>query len=118
MARNISKFIMDDDGSFSSDTGEEIIKEKIKQVLLTQKGELAWDPSFGSNLNKVRHQKNTRVISELARVYIEEAIEQHIPEVQIIDTVAQRGDSSIVISIIYAIGDDGDQQSLSFQFGV
>ena len=54
--------------------GADVIKSAVGQVLGTvgasdfTQGELPWRTDFGSLLHLLRHQKNDRVLQELARV--------------------------------------------------
>jgi hypothetical protein len=69
-------FRRDKKRDFASGTGEDLLRSKVQQVLLTQgatsrsSGELPWRTGFGAGLELLRHQRNDAALAELARVQI------------------------------------------------
>lgn len=68
----------------------EDIQSCVGQILGTrcsagdvQGGELPWRTDFGSRLHQLRHRNNDAILSELARVYVVEALQRWEPRVRI-----------------------------------
>jgi len=76
-------FQRDGKQSLASAGGEAHVKSKIQQVLTTRLGELAWNPAFGSNLDRLRHMDNDADITPIARRYTLDALELWMPEIVI-----------------------------------
>jgi phage baseplate assembly protein W len=90
---------------FATGTGRELLASKVRQVLMTEgpsprsHGELPWRTSFGSSLHLLRHQRNDEVLAELARVYVRDALQRWVPEVELVEVVATRVDAGVHIRV-------------------
>ncbi len=91
---------------FATVEGEELLRAKIKQVLLTEgatarsEGELPWRTALGSGLYLLRHQNNTAVLGELARVYVRDALRKWLPEVQVVSVSAAQQDNVLRLDVV------------------
>lgn len=75
------------------------LQSMIGQVLGTMggsdytEGELPWRTEFGSLLHFLRHKQNDEVLSELARVYVAQALARWIPQILILEVRTEKKDS-------------------------
>jgi uncharacterized protein len=80
-------FRRDQKADFAAAGGGALIRSAVGQILGTvgssdfTQGELPWRTEFGSLLHLLRHQKNDRVLQELARVYVVDALKRWEPRV-------------------------------------
>ena len=101
----LSPFQRDRKRDFASGSGTELLRSKLRQVLLTRgaahgaEGEMPWRTSFGSALDRLRHQRNDAVLAELARVYVRDALAKWIPSAKLTRISIEREGSSIFLKI-------------------
>ncbi len=64
-------------------------------------GELPWRTEFGSLLHLLRHQKNDRVLQELARVYVVDALKRWEPRVVVtaVQVAREQQDGENVLAV-------------------
>ena len=80
-------FRRDQKTDFAAGGGEAVVRSAVGQILGTigssdfTQGELPWRTEFGSLLHLLRHQKNDRILEELARVYVVDALKRWEPRV-------------------------------------
>ena len=77
----------------------------IGQVLGTSKGTLPWRPDFGCDLERLRHQPNSATTEDLARVFVQDALQQWEPRAQLtsVDRVPS-ADNEIDLRVTSRIG--------------
>ena len=81
-------------------SGDALLKSKIIQALATE-GEMPWNTAMDSGLNRLRHQQNNDVLSELARVYVQDALSKWVPEVEMVDVAAEQQEAILLLRISY-----------------
>lgn len=92
---------------FASGSGPELLRSKVIQALATEgetprsTGELPWRTAFGSGLHLLRHQRNDEVLSELAQVYVRDALQRWVPEVELVAVTATREDAALQLTVQY-----------------
>lgn len=106
-------FRRDQKADFAADGGDAVIKSAVGQILGTigssdfTQGELPWRSEFGSLLHLLRHQKNDRVLQELARVYVVDALKRWEPRVVVTSVQASReqqdGENILAIRLRYNV---------------
>ncbi|NOK04696.1 MULTISPECIES: GPW/gp25 family protein [Myxococcus] len=90
---------------FAVGTGPELLASKVRQVLLTEgatphsTGELPWRTSFGAGLSRLRHQRNNTVLTELARVYVRDALARWLPGVQLVQIEVEQNTAEIALRV-------------------
>lgn len=83
---------------FAVSEGVAHVRSMISNVLGTRsdseftQGELPWRTDFGTLLHHLRHRNNNLVTSELARVYVAEALARWVPQVIFRDVEIATGD--------------------------
>ena len=85
---------------FAHGYGDDLLKSKIIQALATE-GELPWRTDLKSGLSRLKHQQNNDVLAELARVYVNDALRNWVPEVEVLKVITERRDSSLYLRISY-----------------
>ena len=94
---------------FSSDlalkTDEEAIKESLKNIILMDKGEKLFQPSFGGNIRAMLFELNSPATIKLIQEQIKSTINNYEKRVQLIsvEVYSLIDDNRIVIKIIYAL---------------
>jgi uncharacterized protein len=97
-------------------SGPELWDAKVRQVLLTDgdtpqsAGELPWRTSFGAGLSRLRHQRNTAALAELARVYVRDALRRWLPSVVLVDVAVVQRDAELAVEITYRTSRDSAPQ--------
>ncbi len=81
----------------------ELIKDSIKQILLTRKGERVMLRNFGSNLHKLIFEPNDELLAELVKVEVEEAIGEWEPRVEIVEVETLRKGYEVKVYITFRI---------------
>lgn len=111
---------------FASGTGTELLRSKVRQTVLTNSGrasaggELPWRTRFGADLDDLRHQSNDIVLAELARVRIRDALRRWVPEVEVLDVMANRVGSRLELSLRLqrrAISSESEVMTLPLSIG-
>ncbi len=98
---------------FAAAGGDAVIRSAVGQILGTvgssdfTQGELPWRTEFGSLLHLLRHQKNDRVLQELARVYVVDALKRWEPRVVVTSVQVAReqqdGENVLAIRLRYNV---------------
>lgn len=111
----IRPFQRDLKNDFANTGGVALVKSAIGQILGTRAssdftiGEMPWRTEFGSIVYLLRHQPNTDVLQELARVYVADALRLWEPRVALrrVDITQKRapnGELSVLhIEVAYNI---------------
>ena len=100
---------------FASGSGEELLKSKVVQVLMTEadtpktSGELPWRTSLGSAIHLLRHQRNDNVLAEMARVYIRDALKKWLPKVSVASVSVRRENAALILQVRIADINQGQE---------
>ncbi|ADO70410.1 GPW/gp25 family protein [Stigmatella aurantiaca] len=90
---------------FAAGTGAELLASKVRQVLLTEgatphsTGELPWRTNFGAGISRLRHQSNTTVLAELARVYVRDTLARWLPGVQLVQVRVEQDAAMLTLHV-------------------
>lgn len=74
---------------------------------------MPWATDFGSGISRLRRQKNTDVLSELARVYVRDALKEWVPEVEVLDVLAKREGDQLCLDVRYRVSRDGETENFA-----
>ncbi len=106
---------------FASGSGEELLRSKVIQALMTEgatprsSGELPWRTSFGSGLGLLRHQRNEAVLKELARVYVRETLARWVPSARMISLEVVQEDATLTIKLRVREQETGAEAAVEVQ---
>jgi len=75
--------------------GHDLRVAQVRNVCLTNPGELPWRTRFGAGLDRLRHRRPDDVLVELVRVLLRESLRKWSPSVELTD-VSVRGDGEIL----------------------
>jgi len=101
----LTPFRRDRKRDFASGSGAELLRAKVLQALMTEgvtsrsSGELPWRTSFGAGLHLLRHQRSDSILSELARVYVRDALTRWVPSAQLVSLVVNREDTALILKL-------------------
>jgi uncharacterized protein len=84
---------------------EDAIKESMKNLILTERGERLFQPTLGSNVRKTLFENNTPATLKILQEQVKEVINNFEPRITLIDVeIINNYDSNKVgINIIYYI---------------
>jgi phage baseplate assembly protein W len=94
---------------FSNDlalkTDEEAVKESLKNIILIDKGEKLFQPTFGGNIRAMLFELNSPATIKLIQEQIKTTINNYEPRAQLIDVEVYSliDDNKVAIKIIYAL---------------
>ncbi len=99
-----SKYI---DGIPGKSSNEEVIRDDLMQLLLTEPGERVMRPDFGVGLNRLLFEHDPVLIDGLAHKLIRTAIEKFEPRIEIISLTIQikteaGGINTLIINLVYS----------------
>jgi len=98
----VRPFRRDLKSDFASAGGEALVKSAVGQILGTMassdftEGELPWRTEFGSLLHLLRHQPNSDLLGELARVYVVDALGRWEPRIHVTAVSATREAANVL----------------------
>lgn len=105
MSGLLTPFRRDLKRDFASGDGNEQLRCKVMQVLMTDgdtplsSGELPWRTRFGAGLTLLRHQRNDEILSELARVQVRDSLRRWLPGVKLASFKAAREKGELILRI-------------------
>lgn len=71
------------------DVNEEAVKQSIKNILLTNRGERLFNPTFGSDLRSILFENFSPQTESQLKEYIEMSVNNYEPRAALIDVVVQ-----------------------------
>lgn len=86
-------------------TNEEAVKEAIKNIILTDKGERLMQPDIGSDIRRLLFENYTPATSKLVETLIKTAMANYEPRAEIlgVSLVATPDKNKVVINIVFAV---------------
>lgn len=98
--------------------GEDLVRESILLILATARGERVMRPDFGCRLNEMLFASNDVITATLIESYVEEALLEWEPRIDVLDiTAVPRQDQSVIdISIDYMIKTTNNKYNLVYPF--
>lgn len=110
-------FAIDEGGGVVASGGDEAIRNKIVQVLMTAPGERIHQPEFGCGLLNMVFEPNNSVLATTIQFTVSQALTRWLDEEMLVDSViANSVDEYIVIEVIYTKKDTMQQQAVRVQF--
>jgi phage baseplate assembly protein W len=97
---------------FETGAGSVLLGSKVRQVLLTDPGELPWRTSFGAGLGRLRHQNNDAVLRELARVSVRDALTRWMRGVRVVKLETKNAEGVLAIELAVAEAQTGEGANL------
>jgi len=106
------------DGTISTSAEAEDVRQSIRIILGTNKGERVMRPEFGANLGKLVFEPLNATTESLARHYVEEALTTWEPRIDQIEVTseADRPMGRIVFDIGYRIRSSNTFYNLVYPF--
>ena len=84
---------------------KEQVKDNLRNLVLTIKGERVFNPRFGCDVYKLIFDPNTAQLELSIRNTLTDAINEFLPYINLIDVVTERNDTTLTIKIAYSIPD-------------
>lgn len=92
-------------GDLALNRDEEAVKESLKNIILMDKGEKLFQPSFGGNIRAMLFELNSPATLKLIQEQIKSTINNYEPRVELIDVEVYSliDDNKVAIKIIYGL---------------
>lgn len=105
-------------GKLCTAEGEESIKESIELILATARGERVMRPEFGCRLNEMVFASNDMITATLIEGYVEEALINFEPRIEVLDvTATPRKELSVIdIKVDYVVKTSNSKYNLVYPF--
>lgn len=84
-------------------TDDELVKQSLLQILMTQRGERVMRPQFGCNLHQYVFENNNDLLAQLLRTEVAAAIGRFEPRAALQDVQFERNDSDLIVTINYVV---------------
>ena len=103
-------------GDLAVKIDEEAVKESLKNIILIDKGEKLFQPTFGGNIRAMLFELNSPATMKLIQEQIKSTINNYEPRVELIDIEVYSliDDNKIVIKIIYALRNKEEPLEVEF----
>lgn len=106
-------------GRFAGAAQEESVREAIRIILSTARGERVMRPSFGCNLHELAFAPNDAVTAAQAEFEVREALEAWEPRIDVLDVQARTGADGgewLLIEIEYRVRSTDNRFNLVYPF--
>ena len=110
---------LDTRGQLALVSGANDVREAIRIILLTDKGERVLRPDFGSELYLLEFEPNDAATAGLARRYVMEALGQWEPRIEVLEVFAEPDPADaarLLIEIEYRLVASNSEYNLVFPF--
>ena len=92
------------------------LEEDIRMLLMTSKGTLIGDPSYGSDLYRIIYYGNTSATASRIRYEIADCLAEHYPQVKIISVDVEFNENSVIMNIHYNIDYSNVSSNMMLEF--
>ena len=94
---------------------EDAVKESIKNLILTDRGERLMQPNIGGNVRAMLFENITPAVLKLIEEQIRTTIKLHEPRADLIDVIVSSNidDNTVVVKIIFYISTNSQPITLS-----
>jgi len=99
-------------GYFSTSADKKLVKENMKQILLTNPGERIMLPDFGVGLRRYLFEMNDEQLATVIREKIVQQVAKYEPLANIIDIQFKQQDNEMRIRITYRLKDVTYEQAV------
>lgn len=84
---------------------EDAIKESLKNLVLTDKGERLFQPNLGSDIRKTLFENNTPATLRILQEQVKEVINNFEPRITLIDVeiISNYDENAVSINVVYYI---------------
>jgi phage baseplate assembly protein W len=103
----------------ASSGGEDSIKESIRIILNTEKGERVMRPDFGCGIYELVFAQNSTSTASLMQFYIEEALLKWEPRIEVLNVSVvpdEDEQSLLIINIDYMVKTSNTRDNLVYPF--
>lgn len=107
------------DNKIAISEGEESIRESIKIIISTVKGERVMRPEFGCNINALVFAANNTATTTLVAFYVKDALEiwePRIDDIVVIVSPDEEQENLLNIDIEYKVRTSNTKQNLVYPF--
>ena len=86
-------------------TNEEAVKQSIRNILLTNRGDRLYDNNFGSDIRKILFENFSPAMESVLSDLIRTAIENHEPRARIIDILVNSNvdEHYLVVTLVFNV---------------
>lgn len=84
-------------------SGGKLVSMALRQILNTDRGEMPWNPLFGTNLRRQKHKLLNEDFQNLVRSELSRAIREFEPRVQVVSVSVQAKGTTATIRVEWQI---------------
>lgn len=88
---------------FKSASGIPLVREAVKQIIGTVRGEIRWRPTFGVRIAKHKNKPNTDERASLLSDELMGAIKQNEPRISTLEVSVTNTDNKLIANISWAV---------------
>lgn len=88
---------------FKNAAGIPLVREAVKQIIGTNRGEIRWRPTFGVRIAKYKNKPNTDERAQLLGDELMGAIKQNEPRISTLDVTVNNQDNKLIANISWAV---------------
>lgn len=94
----------------------ELVGQNLRTLLTVPIGYLIREEKFGTRLQETLEEPNNEALRFLIRKYVTDAIQRHEPRVEVINVVAVREYSKVLVRVTYNLKEQNTEQTLSLAY--
>ena len=110
----ITPFRSNKAGGFVRGSGPDLQESKLRQIIMTDPGELPWRTRFGSGIDLLRFQ-SAELIAEVARTRLIRAFAAWAPNVSVISVSGEALGTAVFLKIVYSASGVTREVDIRFQ---
>lgn len=101
-------------GDLAYGEGKDAIRSSIRQILMTKKGELRWNPDFGLNTERLRHKGITEAMLGEIQADVASTLMKYEPRIEIVDIIVGQEkpkSNKVIVRVKWRAIDRGRQRN-------
>ena len=97
---------------FVSGFGEDLIRSAIRQILMTNPGEIPWRPSFGAGLDRFRHRGTTLTLQSQIEILLRQSVQHHEPRAEVHKVQISVTGEQLTVEFAWSIVQNGSARNV------
>ena len=97
--------------------GDDLIKDSIRQILLTNRGERVMRPDFGTGVFSFVFENNDEVLASLLESDIRTALARYEPRIDVRDVRSGSEENKILVEVFYLVKSTGAEDKVVLGVG-
>ncbi len=107
---------IDSNGGVRPETGKSLIESSLNNILGTPNNLRYFLGQFNCRVHELLHEPTDRLTGSLAEAFVQEAVQQWEPRIELTQTTTVVYETKIVIELEYIIKSTGQEETFIFPF--